>query len=580
VYLAKSGQISGFEKIVVIKRILPHLSQDKNFSRKFIQEANIAIKLSHVNIVPVLEVGKVAGEFFLALEYVEGRDLRSIQSACYKQSELLPPYLALLAVRDMLTGLSYAHRRIDEMDRKLKIVHCDISPPNVLVSYHGEVKIIDFGIAKSIQMTEDRDESQMGFGKFGYMAPEQVLKGQEVDSRTDLYSAGVVLWELLTGEKMIVFNENTPYKEIAKKVVIEIPKKPSEVNPALSPEIDALVMRAIAKQPEDRFQSASEFRDEVQLALVTLAPTVTNDTLGEYISKLFDYEAAEQRDMLREAKMVDMNLYQMELTTAMEATVSFAVGDDWQEMTGPILPQRGPSTATGSVPPPPLDARSGSYSPAFQSAHAPLDLQPTPSYAGNVAPRTDNTMLYAAAGAVLVIVLVLGGWFMFRNKGSSKDTPARNVQTTTNTSTTTSTSDPIMASDIIIEPTMDATPEVMAPAMVHPPMPITMKPVTVHGMHPTMKWIPRPMVMKPAMVMAPALMAPDEDAKFKANVMARYRNISARYSRFKASHGAVLAGAWSHLRQFVIYNQSAPDFHKKLNAKLNHFSALMAKHQK
>ena len=304
VYLAKTGQIQGFEKLVVIKRILPNLSNNPDFSKRFITEAEIAIKLSHVNIVPVLEVGRVQDEFFLALEHVEGRDLRAIQRQCARTGRVLPISLALLIVRDLLNGLSYAHRREDVTGKHLQIVHCDISPPNVLVSYEGEVKIIDFGVAKSVIESEKEDQegaSKMGFGKLGYMAPEQILKGHDIDPRTDLYSVGVILWELLTGKKLIEFDESTPYKEIARKVVLEPVPLPSQTVPGIDPALDRIVAVACAKKPEERFQTASEFRDAVQMALVKLAPTINNENLGSFLKELFAEEIEEDRELFARA---------------------------------------------------------------------------------------------------------------------------------------------------------------------------------------------------------------------------------------------------------------------------------------
>ena len=183
------------------RRSCRNLVADQEFIKRFIDEAQVAIKLQHANIAPVFEVGKVDGEYFLAIEYIEGRDLRRMITRQREERTRLPPDLALFIVREMANGLAYAHRRTDESGSSLALVHCDISPPNVMVSFEGEVKIIDFGIAKSaIRIAETNPN--MGFGKFGYMAPEQLIRGGIVDKRTDVYAAGVVLYELLTGERL------------------------------------------------------------------------------------------------------------------------------------------------------------------------------------------------------------------------------------------------------------------------------------------------------------------------------------------------------------------------------------------
>jgi serine/threonine-protein kinase len=166
IFLAKLGEIQGFEKLVIIKKILPNLVADQEFIKRFIDEAQVAIKLNHANIAPVFEVGKVDGEYFLAIEYIEGRDLRRTVTRQREERIRLPPDLALYITRELSNGLAYAHRRTDEAGVSLALVHCDISPPNVMISFEGEVKVIDFGIAKSAIRIAGTNPN-MGFGKFG-----------------------------------------------------------------------------------------------------------------------------------------------------------------------------------------------------------------------------------------------------------------------------------------------------------------------------------------------------------------------------------------------------------------------------
>ncbi|MBN2724417.1 MAG: serine/threonine protein kinase [Deltaproteobacteria bacterium] len=557
VYLAKSGQISGFEKLVVIKRILPHLSSRKDFSKRFIQEANIAIKLSQVNIVPVLEVGKVQGEFFLALEHVEGRDLRSIQSICHKLGEPLPPFLSLLIVRDMLTGLSYAHRREDEMGRHLEIVHCDISPPNILISYEGEVKIIDFGIAKSVIETEDAESSKMGFGKFGYMAPEQILKGEKIDTRTDLYSAGVVLWELLTGQKLIIFDDSTPFKDIAKKVVLEVPPDISSIVPDVGPEIDRILKKALSKNKEERYQNASEFRDDVQLALVQIAPTVTNETLGTYLKELFEKELNEYREIIRQAKEVDLEAYQMELTTAMEETVSFAVGDDWREMTGPLksVSPVAPESATAD------------------SMDTGIIHQPTPTSLIGEQSNPSSKKLPFLIIAILIGATVLGalGYILLDNSKTES------IKISSYSITVPSMVPKLELPDMTPP---DMIPEAMKPVMKTTEIKVTMKkPVMHHVMVTAMK---KPVVTMKVIPMA-MNMEPEKNAtdkNFQNMVKGRLSATLSRYNRFKASHGGILNKQFKDLRAYSVNSRFAPDFWQNLNNRISYFNSLMNKYGK
>ncbi len=577
VYLAKTGQIQGFEKLVVIKRILPNLSNNPDFSKRFVTEADIAIKLSHVNIVPVLEVGKVQDEFFLALEHVEGRDLRAIQNACARSGRGLPVSLALLIVRDLLNGLSYAHRREDVTGRHLQIVHCDISPPNVLVSYEGEVKVIDFGIAKSVMESENQEEgaAKIGFGKLGYMAPEQILKGHDIDPRTDLYSVGVILWELLTGKKLIVFDESTPYKEIARKVVLEPIPLPSQTVPGIEPALDRLVTVACAKKPEERFQTASEFRDAVQLALVRLAPTTNNEGLGTLLRELFAAEIEEDRELLRQAKNVDMNPYRHELTSAMEETVSFAVVSEYQDLTSPGRPV---SSSFESELPLSNTARhvleqSGDGPPrAAASGERPIS-HATPSYNGESLASPARPWWWWAAGAggvsLLLALVVFVLWPADPVRKAGGFGPIAWEQ-------------PRVVPTVVERPTTDAT----AQAMVEPPVEPDMAMEPAMAMEPVMAMEPD-MVVGPPMppVMHPEMppdMPPDapggDDAAREAQYKARYARVASKYAEFRQAHGEILAAQWGDLRSHLFGKKNSPDYYPILEQKLNQFEALMKQH--
>src|SRR5262245_51510216 len=266
IFLAKLGEIQGFEKLVIIKKILPNLVADEEFIKRFIDEAQVAIKLQHANVAPVFEVGKVDGEYFLAIEYIEGRDLRRMIARQREERTRLPPDLCLYISRELSNGLAYAHRKTDDQGKALALVHCDISPPNVMVSFEGEVKVIDFGIAKSAVRIAASNPN-MGFGKFGYMAPEQLVRGGVVDKRTDVYAAGVVLYELLTGERLFVFPEGADYKQIARIVTKGEFIPVSKRDPGLDPSLDPIVGKALAPRADERYQTCEEFRDAIQAKL-------------------------------------------------------------------------------------------------------------------------------------------------------------------------------------------------------------------------------------------------------------------------------------------------------------------------
>ena len=245
----------------------------------------------------------------------------------------------MFCVREMANGLAYAHRRTDESGRSLALVHCDISPPNVMVSFEGEVKIIDFGIAKSaIRIAETNPN--MGFGKFGYMAPEQLIRGGIVDKRTDVYAAGVVLYELLTGERLFTFPEGADYRQIARMVTQGKFKPPSERDPRLDPELDPIVMKALSSNKDERYQTAEEFRDGIQVKLSQMNPTINADALAHFMRGLFRDEITEEHALVASMKAVDVAPFQHELDQATHKhTVTFARASGINR----ILPRSQPS---------------------------------------------------------------------------------------------------------------------------------------------------------------------------------------------------------------------------------------------
>src|ERR1044071_8276494 len=202
VFRAESAGLEGFKKTVAIKRVLPHLAEKKQFIGMFLDEARLSAALSHSNVVQVFDIGVGDDTYFIVMEYVDGANLKSVIEHRKQLGRPLPIEIACLIALRTCEGLAYAHEVLDALGQPLGIVHRDVSPPNVLITRHGEVKVVDFGLAKANSQLES---SQPGIikGKFSYLSPEAAL-GEEVDARTDVFAVGIILWELLAGRRLFL----------------------------------------------------------------------------------------------------------------------------------------------------------------------------------------------------------------------------------------------------------------------------------------------------------------------------------------------------------------------------------------
>lgn len=257
------------------------MAHDEDFIRRFLDEARVVTTLSHGNIAHVYEVGREGDEFFLAMEYVDGRDLRQILARCFERKVRIPQELGLYIVKELLRGLSYAHRKEDANGKPLGLIHRDVCPQNVMISFEGEVKLIDFGLAKSALRSLSTNPSIL-LGKVAYMSPEQARR-EKLDSRSDLYSAGIVLYEVLTGRRR--------YGDAKGHELLKIVREPGELvfppDIKIHPAIESTLRKALAPRIEDRYQSAEEFRKDITSALASLGQIVEPERLGEFVKNLF-----------------------------------------------------------------------------------------------------------------------------------------------------------------------------------------------------------------------------------------------------------------------------------------------------
>lgn len=285
VWLARSVVTS---RLVVIKSILPHLADDPDFLRMFKAEATLARSLDHPNIVRCFELGRGLGRTYLAMEFVLGRTSRQIQQALLKQHKLMPRWFALRIAIDLCNALEHAHGLRGENGRLLGIVHRDITPENIMISFSGVTKVLDFGIAKAAHDTTPPGGSQIK-GKLAYLAPEQIIaEGRNrVDHRTDVYGTGAVLYEMMTGvQPFRAANDMALLLKIPK----DTPIPASEIAPWVPSKVGAVVMKALAKRPDDRFQSARELGEELIDCLRSEGSDATQQRITEFMRSLFDKE--------------------------------------------------------------------------------------------------------------------------------------------------------------------------------------------------------------------------------------------------------------------------------------------------
>ena len=279
IWLAKATGAAGWQKPVVVKRVLPHLEDDPEFLTRFIDEARISASLSHGNIVPVFDLGEDDGMYFIAMEWVDGWDLRKLLRILKSADERLPLHFALYVAAAIADGLAYAHTRTDEAGVPLRIVHRDVSPSNILISRDGEVKITDFGIASARERLGRTVTGQLR-GKFAYMSPEQAL-GQPVDQRSDVFALGALLFEMVSGEK--AFDGGSDMGTLERVRSGDRATSSQE----LPDELVAVIDRALAVDPDQRFESAEAFAESLQRLLHTAEEPVTSRAFARFLKDTF-----------------------------------------------------------------------------------------------------------------------------------------------------------------------------------------------------------------------------------------------------------------------------------------------------
>jgi serine/threonine-protein kinase len=317
VFLGEATSVQGFKKKVAIKRVLPHLASHTNFIGMFLDEARLGARLNHANIVSVFDIGKADNSFFIVMEFVDGTNLKKVMETLRLKRKPFPLKDAIYIGMEACRGLSYAHELLDDDGGPLDLVHRDVSPPNILISKRGEVKVTDFGLAKARTQLERTDPGVVK-GKFSYLSPE-VASGRPADERADIFALGVCLWEMLAGRRL--FLGETDYETVQAVSSADVPSLVG-THPEVDEEFDKIVQKALSRRPKDRFQSAREFGDALASFLFHHQMKVTSYDIANLVKATLE----RQKSVPPQPAMIDtMILEELERFTSLESTAGVPV---------------------------------------------------------------------------------------------------------------------------------------------------------------------------------------------------------------------------------------------------------------
>ncbi|HEY7372255.1 MAG TPA: protein kinase [Polyangia bacterium] len=421
-YIAERRGIQGFVKIVALKRIQPHLADSKQLREMFLNEARIAARLEHPNIVATYELGEVDGNYFISMEYLPGEDLSAIIAGC--PDGRMPIDVAAALAQQAAQGLHYAHEALDGQGRPIGLVHRDVSPRNIFVTYHGVVKLLDFGVVRG----PEKQKSIPGVfkGKYGYCAPEQ-LEGGQIDRRTDVFCLGIALWESLTGARLFDAATDVATIDAVRSRPVE---PPSALRPDVPADLDAITLRALARDPERRFRTAHDLSEELDHFMVGLDDRPTSKTVGRWMEKIFGAERATLKKAISQGGEVGPTLERLFALNAIRPAGAEVTNTGTGSSGGgaPAQPRAMWSTSMGSHPSGDRRTSESSYgshpgrTPATRSSSSGRAALPTPASPARAAsPRgaAEETGASSPGGSarrsstrlplVLGVVLVLGG---------------------------------------------------------------------------------------------------------------------------------------------------------------------------
>jgi serine/threonine protein kinase len=369
VHLARMDGPGGFQRWAAIKKIHAHLIEDDSFIQMFLDEAQVAARISHPNVAQVFDLGKTEDTYWIAMEYLHGEPLREVMRRTEEVGTAMPPEIACKVIADAAEGLHAAHDLTGKNGEQLNLVHRDVTPHNLFVTYDGITKVLDFGIAKFSSRAAHTKAGTLK-GKLAYMSPEQV-HGEQLDRRTDVFALGVVLWELTTGRRL--FRMESDLDTLAKVQECDVPR-PSALIRGYPIDLEKIVMKALAKNRNDRFKTAKEFSRSLQQLLMRRGLFIASDEVSQYVGALFQDRMRKRDEHLKWASEVTqtVNIDGSPPTSAVPKAVPERESSDVQRNAKP-LPAAGSPAA-----PRPVDVGSGRSSNAgYGQAHAaPRPPQP------------------------------------------------------------------------------------------------------------------------------------------------------------------------------------------------------------
>ncbi len=297
VYLARLGGAGGFQRLYAIKKLHPHLAHEREFVEMFLDEARLAARIHHPNVVPILEVCTNDVGYYLVMEYIEGESLARLLSRCASRGERIPWKIGAKVVLDSLAGLDAAHTLTDDFGEPLNIVHRDVSPQNVMVGVDGTARITDFGVARAASRLTTTRAGQLK-GKLGYMAPEQA-QGENIDRRADIFAMGVILWETLAGRRLFKVRGDSSDAELLNRLLYEPIPRLSESVTDVHPAFDEICAKALDRRLSARFSTCAEFADALEAACRSAGAVASTREVAAFVDEVAGPEIAAQREIVR-----------------------------------------------------------------------------------------------------------------------------------------------------------------------------------------------------------------------------------------------------------------------------------------